>query len=63
LVLLALTSLAATVQVKPAAPATFVVQGILLSTAARKAYLTYTVADQLVVESAEVRQGHFRFKL
>jgi peroxiredoxin len=61
-ILLALTPLAVTAQVKPAAPATFVVQGSLPSTAARKAYLSYTVAKQPVVDSAEVRGGHFQFK-
>jgi peroxiredoxin len=60
--LLALTSLAASAQVKPVAATTFVVQGSLPSTTARKAYLSYTLAQKLVVDSAEVRGGHFQFK-
>jgi hypothetical protein len=57
-----LTPLAATVQVKPAAPATVVVQGSLPGTADCKAYSTYTVAKQPVIDSMDVRGSHFQFK-
>jgi peroxiredoxin len=61
-VLLAMTPLAVTAQVKPAASAMFVVQGSLPGITARKAYLSYTIAKQPVVDSADVRGGHFQFK-